>query len=126
SLGGSNELLEGPCNPGRSFGDLDNFGERDIRWNARRTEWMKQHRDRVIAASNPSNSQALQFIRSGVQNIAASIETVRAATAAPLNYNFPNTGLGNACADAVRLIRARELGVQFIFLRIGGFDTHSG
>lgn len=126
SLGGSNDLISGDCNAPRSFGDLQGFGEDEIRWDERRTNWMKEHRDRVIAKSNEINTDALKFIRSGMDNIQASIQTIQAATSQPLNFTFPNTGLGNSCRDAVRLIAARQLGVQFIYLNRGGFDTHNG
>lgn len=126
SLGGSNPLIQGDCNPPRSFGDLTNFGEDNIRWDERRSLWMRQHRDRVIGNASDANTSSLQFVRSGMDNIEASIQTIQAATSQALNYTFPNTGLGNSCRDAVKLIAARQLGVQFIYLRQGGYDTHNG
>ena len=126
SLGGSTELIEGACNPPRSFGDLSNFGESSIRWDDRRSLWMRQHRDALIAQGDGTSAAALSTVRNNVNNIEASISTVRAVTQRPFNFTFPNTSLGAACRDAVKLINAPELGTQFIYLSKGGFDTHSG
>jgi uncharacterized protein (DUF1501 family) len=64
-----------------------------------------------------------------MESIEASLETIRAETQRALpaiTDPFPNTGFGRACRDAARLIAAPVLGVRFIFLQQGGYDTHSG
>jgi uncharacterized protein (DUF1501 family) len=50
-------------------------------------------------------------------------------TVPPLATAFPNTGLGNQLRMVARIINARQLlniHREIFFVRIGGFDTHSG
>jgi uncharacterized protein (DUF1501 family) len=57
------------------------------------------------------------------------VKIIQEETARPLPTianPFVNEGFSNACRDAAKLIAAPSLGVRFIYLQMGGFDTHSG
>lgn len=125
SLGGSNVLTSGDCNPPRSFGDLSNFGESPLRGDNNGHAWLKIARDNIRAGNPPSPNEKHQYIRVAMDNwdrsvelLGSSIENIDLAA-----YNFGG-GFESRCRDAATLI-ASGLPVRFIYLEIGGFDTHS-
>lgn len=125
SFAGSNLLIEGDCNPPRAIGDLNSLGENDF-WSAgTRPEWIRISRARVMGANPVPATGALAKVSGAMSRVEAAAETLREQTEINLPVNFPNTGFGRACADAARIIAARQLGTQFIMLSMGGFDTHS-
>jgi len=129
SLGGTNELIRGGTNPPRSFGDLNNFGEDRFKWSDERTEWLRITRENLIAQSSTAASGNVDFIRNSMNNVERSVKIIQEETARPLPTianPFINQGFSNACRDAAKLIAAPSLGVRFIYLQMGGFDTHSG
>ncbi|MCB0360694.1 MAG: DUF1501 domain-containing protein, partial [Bdellovibrionales bacterium] len=116
----------GSCNPPRSFGDLNGFGEDRFVWSGSRTEWLQDRRETLLAMAGEANNKGKRYVRESMLNISASVEAIQNATAGNLPYSFPNTSLGRACRDVAKVIRAgNTLGTQFFFLDRGGFDTHS-
>ncbi|MBN8550880.1 MAG: DUF1501 domain-containing protein [Deltaproteobacteria bacterium] len=125
SLAGSNMLIQGDINPPRALGDLDNFGEYDF-WGTNNSTWLREARTNMRIESNMSGNESQNFVRANMDKLDSSLETVKAATQANPPGTFPNTNFGGMCKDAAKLVGATSLGVQFIFLELGGFDTHSG
>ena len=132
SLGGGNLLITGDCNPPRAFASLDQnaFGESGL-WGAsgENTLHMRMTRDNINTEAVAGNDNQL-YVKAQADNLQGSLETIRTATNRALPniapIQFPNSGFGNSCRDAARLLNAPELGTQFIFLQRGGFDTHAG
>lgn len=125
SLAGSNVLIQGDVNPPRALGDLDNFGEYSF-WGDNNSSWLRDARTNMRIESGMAANEAQSFVRTSMDKLDSSLETVQAATQAAPPGTFPNTGFGGMCRDAAKLVAATQLGVQFIFMEIGGFDTHSG
>ncbi len=125
SLAGSNVLIQGEVNPPRALGDLDNFGEYSF-WGENNTSWLREARTNNRIDSILSSNEPQQFVRGQMDKLDSSMQTIQSATQGNPPGTFPNTGFGGMCKDAARLINAPQLGVQFIFLELGGFDTHSG
>jgi uncharacterized protein (DUF1501 family) len=133
SLGGSNLLISGDCNPPRSYGSLDTnaFGERGISgMSSTHKTFFQATRDSMIADAAATDKESLLFVRGQIDNLSSSLQVIQQATSRALPniapVTFPNSGFGNACRDAAKLINAPELRTRFIFLQRGGFDTHSG
>jgi uncharacterized protein (DUF1501 family) len=128
SLGGSNLLVQGSCNPPRSIQNLDSLGERYIFGNDVGS-WIQFNREEVIKAGAKNLNPNHTYVKSQMDNLAASLEKLRSRNSVPLPTianPFPqNSGFSRACRDAARLIAANDLGVKFIYLERGGFDTHS-
>ncbi len=128
SLAGTNDLIRGGTNPPRALSDLANFGEDRLYWNDEWTGFFRDTRDSVMAQSSTQQTDGMQFVKSSMENIQRSLEIIKAETSRPLPGipdAFPNTGFARACQDAAKLIAAPALGVRFIFLQQGGYDTHS-
>lgn len=128
SLAGSNTLISGGCNPSRTYSNIANLGDTYIKDTDISGYWANMMR------RNAKNAQDLQdagstysrnLVTNGINAAEASINTLKAETAQALPVTFPNTGFGRSCEQAAKLIRAASLRVQFIYLQIGGFDTHS-
>lgn len=125
SLAGSNVLIQGDVNPPRALGDLDNFGEYSF-WGENNSTWLREARTNMRIESAMSANDPQNFVRTSMDKLDSSLDTVRAATQANPPGTFPNTNFGGMCKDAAKLVNASQLGVQFIFMELGGFDTHSG
>lgn len=126
SLGGANVLTSGDCNPPRSFGNLSNFGESNFMGGTESTEWLRITRQNMLLSAEAPTTASKAHVLGNINALDASLALVRQHTSAPLPVTFPNTGFGNRCRDAARLMMASPaLGTQFIYLEIGGFDTHS-
>ncbi|MCO6429606.1 MAG: DUF1501 domain-containing protein [Deltaproteobacteria bacterium] len=134
SLGGSNVLITGDCNPPRAFASLDQnaFGERGISGASSRDQaFLRITRDQMnIDSAPPPAADNYWYVRTQADNLAASLTTIKNATNQPLPdispITFPNTGFGRACQNAARLLQATAIGTQFIYLQDGGYDTHAG
>jgi uncharacterized protein (DUF1501 family) len=127
SLGGSNLLVQGSCNPPRSIQNLDSLGERYLH-GSDIGSWVQLNRDEIIKSSSGNNSPNYAFVKNQMDNLAASLEKLRSNSNSPLptiQNPFVNNGFSGACRDVARLIAAKDLQVKFIYLQRGGFDTHS-
>jgi uncharacterized protein (DUF1501 family) len=124
SLAGSNVLVQGDVNPPRALGDLNNFGEYGF-WGDNNTSWLREARTNARIASGMSQAESQQFVRSEMDKLESSLDTIRDATEVSPPGTFPNGGFGSMCRDAAKLVAATQLGTQFIYLELGGFDTHS-
>ncbi len=128
SMAGSNNLVRGGTNPPRVLASLSSLGEREIFYSSDDALQLQLARTNMVAqgvsaASNP----ALDHTRDSVMKLQSNVELLRQYATMNLPVTFPNTGVGNRFADAARLIAAGPaLGVRFIYLEQGGFDTHSG
>lgn len=130
SLGGSNLLIQGDCNPPRSFNNLQNFGEDRFAWGAE-SDHFRNTRNGIISQLGAPQTPKELVVRNAIFNTELSVATVQQAISTPLptlpgGIAFPNSGFGNSCRDAARLINAPQLQTRFIYLERGGFDTHSG
>lgn len=124
SLAGANTLVKGDCNPPRALGNLTGFGESTL-FSSIHSKWARDTRTNMILQANPSSSDSQTFVRASIQSVEQSIDLVKQYTNVTLPTAFPNTGFGNACRDAAKLVNAPALGTQFIYLQTGGYDTHS-
>ena len=130
SLGGSNLLVQGGCNPPRSLRNLDSLGEDDLH-GSDLGRWMQATRDALIKENSSVSTEGYAFVKSQIDNLTLSLERIRARKDVELPdvaNPFPNnpSGFVRSCRDAARLIAANDLQVRFIYLQRGGFDTHSG
>lgn len=128
SLAGADVLVRGGCNPPRAIGNLDSFGEDRFKYNTEWTDWLRITRENILRESAPANAGA-QHVWNSIESIERTVDILRAETDRPLPEianPFPNTSFGRSCEDAARLIAAPALGSRFLYIRKGGFDTHSG
>lgn len=128
SLAGVSTLIRGGTNPPRAFDRIDQLGENQVKWNDNWTQQFRDTRDALMSMSNNPPSDTYNHVRDAMINIEKSVALIKEQTSTPLptiQNPFPDTGFGQACRDAARLILAPALGVRFIFMQMGGFDTHS-
>ena len=126
SLSGSSLLIDGGCNPPRSIGSGATSAEEGAP-TGNSGLWYNMTRDEIAAELNTSRvNPAMNLVQTNVEAAIQSAETIKAAASVPLPFQFENTTMGRNCAQAARLIQAASLGVQFIYMERGGFDTHSG
>ncbi len=134
SLGGTNLITTGDCNPPRSFASLDQnaFGERSLSGaSAENAEFLRNIRENVNYESlAPEGADNYNYLKAQNDNLSISLQSIKAATVKALPditpVTFPNSSFGRSCRDAAKLINAPELGSNFIYLQRGGFDTHAG
>lgn len=126
SLTGSTTLIEGDCNPPRALQGLDGFGERHFWGGEEGTQWLRMVRENVILDGAAPTSETHAFVRSSMLSLDQSLSALREYTEVEPPNPFPtNTGFGRQCRDAARLMMASNvLDTRFVFLEIGGFDTH--
>lgn len=125
-LGGQSGIGDGQGNTPRAFGDLDNFGENNFWGGSAGSKQLQDARANLIIDSNGQSNPNRKFVKDSMENLQASIDLVKQYTNITLPITFPNTGFGQRCKDAAKLVMASELNVRFIYLSLGGFDTHSG
>jgi uncharacterized protein (DUF1501 family) len=125
SLGGANLLIQGDCNPPRAFGDLSQFGESGFWGGDNGTTWLRITRNDTVATGSGLQNEGYVHVRNSIDRVQLSVEAIKRETNITLPVTFPNTGFGGRCRDAAKLLAARTLGVRFIYLEHGGFDTHS-
>ncbi|RIL09271.1 MAG: hypothetical protein DCC75_06935 [Proteobacteria bacterium] len=138
SVAGQNTLVQGDCGlqPGylpRPLGNLTNFGEDsfDSDWGVGSySRHLRLVRDDMVFKSTFASNQSSSYVRNSMVGLSESLARIAAelnpqTNPLPPGVTFPNNGFGNQCRDAARLIGAAGLGIRFIFLEIGGFDTHS-
>lgn len=135
SLAGSNLLVSGGCNPPRAYNNIAQLGDTYIKDDSSSGLWANLSRANVKimldardAASNPSRN----IITNGITAAESSIKVLKNEVAKGLPETNPDGseisfggGFGSRCEEAAKMITATSLGVQFIFLEMGGFDTHS-
>lgn len=127
SLSGSNTLIRGGANPPRAVGNLSSLGEQPIFWDNNATEFLKMTRTNVVQASSHPSNPGFDYAKESLLKFQASAELLRTYEDLTLPVAFPNTGLGNRLRDAARLIVAGPtIGLRFIYVEFGGFDTHAG
>lgn len=125
SLAGSNTLIQGDCNPPRALGDLDNLGENSYGWDAE-GEWFKMARQAVINDGGTPASETHAFVRNSMLNLDLNLETLREHTESDPPIQFPNTGFGNRCRDAAKLLMASSsIDTRLVYIEQGGHDLHS-
>lgn len=124
SLSGSNTFVQGQC-PLRTVGNLADFGERSFWGGEAGTEWLRTTRDAVISLEDAPANANHQYVRSAMENLRITTETIKRETNITLPVTFPNTGFGRSCQDAARFLAARSLGTRLMYLELSGFDTHS-
>jgi len=127
SLSGSNDLIRGGTNPPRAVGNLSSLGESPIFWSNDSTEFLKMTRTNIVQASSHPSNPSYDYAKESLLKFQASAELLRSYANLSLPVTFPNTGLGNRLRDAARLIVAGPtIGLRFIYVEFGGFDTHAG
>lgn len=125
SLSGSNDLVRGGTNPPRVIGSLTNLGESSIFWSSEATQFLKMTRTNIVNVSSHPSNPGYDYARESLLKFQATAELLSSYANVSLPVSFPNTGLGNRLRDAARLIVA-PIGVRFIYVELGGFDTHAG
>jgi uncharacterized protein (DUF1501 family) len=127
SLGGSNLLTQGGSNPPRALNDLNSLGYPRFKWSDSKTQQIRDTFDELMALGEDPRNSSLELVKSANINIDRTIDLVAEQTARELpgGADFPNSGFGRSCRDAAKLVNAPVLGVRFIYLERGGFDTHS-
>ncbi len=126
SLSGANTGTKGECNPMKAIGDLSNFGEDSFWGGTYGTKWLRDTREAAMSTADTPKSANESLIVAANQNMQAIMAQIQANTNITLPVTFPNTGFGNRCRDAAKLIAAGpSLGVRLIYMERGGFDTHA-
>jgi uncharacterized protein (DUF1501 family) len=123
-------ITTGGSNPPLSILALDELGERTL-IREEVGEWTRFTRGAVMSGGDPSPSSEQAMIRRTMTNVDNAFERLgRESQVAlpPISNPFDTSGDVNgfirACRDAARLAVATSLRVRFIYLEIGGFDTH--
>lgn len=124
SLAGANTVTNGECNPPRALNNIANLGEETF-YNNLQTRWLRDTRANLILESTSGGGGNQAFVRTSIEKVDQSMEMIGQYANTQLPTQFPNTGFGNACRDAAKLINAPQLGTRFIYLQTGGYDTHS-
>lgn len=131
SLGGvtmSDQALitQGDVNPPRAINNLQNLGETAIsNVGQDQSNWMRFTRDAMMINGDAPSSEKHKVVRDSILNVEAAAQTLSQYANATLPVQFPNSGLGNNFRDIARIVNA-NVGAQFFFCQIGGFDTHNG
>lgn len=126
SLSGSNSLVRGGTNPPRVISSLSSLGETPILWDNDDALQLQMVRTNLVAQSPAAQNAAEEHVRASTLKLQSNIELLRQYANMALPVVFPNTGLGGKFRDAARLIAAGPaLGVKFIYIEQGGYDTHS-
>jgi uncharacterized protein (DUF1501 family) len=141
SLGGQNLLINGGTNPPRSV-SLDtivNTAENNLPYYSADRAWFNMTRKKISETlgadyPDPANNRnyinnakinaenALKDIKGRYQTYA---DTVKKNLTFDTGVAFTNSGFGNECRQAADLVSLNSLGVQFIYMERGGFDTHN-
>ena len=125
SLAGSDTFTQGDCNPPPALGNLSNFGESSFWGGQYGTEWLQTTRRNVLYSADAPVTGSELKVGTSISSLETTLGTLKSYVNTPLPVTFPNTGFGNSCRDAARLILARELGTRVIYITQGGYDTHS-
>jgi uncharacterized protein (DUF1501 family) len=127
SLSGSNTLGRGGTNPVRALGSLSSIGERRVFFDNNAAEFLKITRTNTVSASSHPSNPGFDYAKASIEKFQQSAEFLRPYAEITLPVTFPNTFLGNRLKDAARLIVAGPaIGLRFIYVGFGGFDTHAG
>jgi len=132
SLSGQNLFSQGDCFPPRALGNLQNFGESNLGVGVGdEADWLRLARDEAIAKSTLRANGAAKFVSGNMMGLQESLARVRTQLVAATHptiaaATFGNSGFGNQCRDAARMVLSSSLGTRLMFLEHGGFDTHSG
>lgn len=131
SLGGSNLLINGGMNPPRSLGSIQNMTEGNLPYGTGNT-WFQMTRDELalnLGSQYSDTKHNRQIVAAAIESAGKASVALKAETNKPLpagiTFQTNGNGFANECLQAAQLIRAKSLGVQFIYMEIGGFDTHS-
>lgn len=124
SFSGTNSLIQGGENPPKALENLNNLGEDSLYWGTD-GDWVRNIRDNMQLESSPAKSANLKFAKEAVDTLSSSLSTLKQYAATSLTTVFPNSGFGQKCADIAKLIANPSLGVKFIYIERGGFDTHT-
>jgi uncharacterized protein (DUF1501 family) len=123
-------ITVGGSNPPLSITTLDELGEQSL-IREEVGEWTRFTRGAILSAGDqvPSANQAL--IRNNMLRIDGAFERLGRESqvtlptiANPFNFAQDQSGFIRACRDAAKLVVATSLKVRFIYLELGGFDTH--
>jgi uncharacterized protein (DUF1501 family) len=126
SLAGAQLIGKGGSNPARVVSNLESFGEQDLFWDRSEALFLRDMRSAFQLDQRSSSNPAEEYSQESLIKLEGNIESLKAIGSIPLPVTFPNTGLGNRFKDAARLIASGNLlNVQFIYLDVGGYDTHS-
>lgn len=130
SVNGQDTWSRGNLNPPMSIENLNNGGERPIRW------WENFHENRFapareafFAQADGSNSTNMGAIRNGMASVASTYQSIQAYQQVNLGVTFPNTGIGNNMRDIARIIIGQmnsPINTSCFTVNQGGYDNHSG
>jgi uncharacterized protein (DUF1501 family) len=130
SLAGSNTLVSGECNPPRALEGLTNVGENNM-YGGQFGEWLRLTRENLMFDHAPITNNRLGLVKNRMDIVSSSLKVLRdeaeTITLPTTTNSFPANANGfvGRCRDATKLIASSKLGVRFIYLEKGGFDTHS-
>src|SRR5262249_46398142 len=120
----------GGSNPPLSILALDELGERTL-IREEVGEWTRFTRSAVMDGGDPPPSAEQAMIRRTMTNVDNAFERLGRESQVtlpsitnPFDTSKDVNGFIRACRDAARLAVATSLRVRFIYLEIGGFDTH--
>jgi uncharacterized protein (DUF1501 family) len=123
-------ITVGGSNPPLSITTLDELGEQSL-IREEVGEWTRFTRGAILGAGDQVTSANQTMIRNTMLNIDGAFERLGRESqvtlptiANPFNFAGDQSGFIRACRDAARLIVATSLKVRFIYLELGGFDTH--
>jgi uncharacterized protein (DUF1501 family) len=123
-------ITVGGSNPPLSITSLDGLGETAF-IRAEVGDWMRFTRRAILGAGGPAPSASQEIIKNTMVNVDNAFDRLgreSQVTLPPISTPFDTTqdqtGFIRACRDAARLAVATSLKVRFIYLELGGFDTH--
>jgi uncharacterized protein (DUF1501 family) len=130
SVNGQSTWSKGNLNPPMDIDNLNNGGERSIRW------WDRFHRDRfapardaLFAQADTAASENLSAIRAGMASVASTYQSIQSYQQVNLGVQFPNSGIANSLRDVARIIIGQmnsPVNTACFTVNQGGYDNHSG
>ncbi|MCB0321081.1 MAG: DUF1501 domain-containing protein [Bdellovibrionales bacterium] len=129
SLAGDDPIFEGSCSGARRLESLATLSGQRFKNSDDETAWIDLTREEITALSSAPTNPNQQFARNAISSMDSAAQTIRDIAGNPLpdtGVPFNQTGFGNDCRDAARVIQAAGvIGTHAIYLERGGFDTHS-
>lgn len=129
SVNGQATWSKGNLNPSMEIDNLNNGGERSIRW------WDNFHRnmftparDAFFAQADTAASGNLAAVRTGMASVASTYQSIQSYQQVNLGVQFPNSGIANSLRDVARIIVGQmnsSVNTACFTVNQGGYDNHS-
>jgi uncharacterized protein (DUF1501 family) len=119
-------VTTGPCNPVLALDNLSSLGEARFKWSDSKSEFYRDTRADVMAASTAPDTSSLRHVRQAMHDMDSVLEQIEAETQQDPPVSFPGSSIGRQLRDVVRLMLAPALGSRVYYVARGGFDTHAG